>query len=79
MLRRPYSYDDPPEGGEISNTGLLFAAYMADPVRTYIPVQQRLAEKDALNTWTVPIGSAVFAIPPGVSEGGYVGQQLFEG
>ena len=79
MLRRPYNYDDPPEGGEISNTGLLFTAYMADPVRTYIPVQQRLAEKDALNTWTIPIGSAVFAIPPGAPEGGYVGQQLFEG
>lgn len=78
MLRRPYNYDDPPEGGEISNTGLLFTAYMADPVRTYIPVQQRLAEQDALNMWTVPIGSAVFAIPPGAPEGGYVGQQLFE-
>ena len=79
MLRRPYNYDDPPEPGEISNSGLLFAAYMADPVRTYIPVQRRLAEQDALNTWTIPIGSAVFAIPPGAPAGGYVGQGLFEG
>ena len=78
MLRRPYNYDDPPEDGEISNTGLLFTAYQADPVRTYIPVQQRLAEQDALNTWTIPIGSAVFALPPGAPEGGYVGQGLFE-
>lgn len=77
MLRRPYNFDDPPERGEMSNTGLLFTAYQADPVRTYIPVQQRLAEQDALNTWTVPIGSAVFALPPGASEGGYVGQGLF--
>ena len=79
MLRRPYNYDDPPEDGEISNSGLLFTAYQADPVRTYIPVQQRLAEQDALNTWTIPIGSAVFALPPGAPEGGYVGQTLFEG
>lgn len=79
MLRRPYNYDDPPEGGEISNSGLLFTAYQADPVCTYIPVQQRLAEQDALNTWTIPIGSAVFALPPGAPEGGYVGQTLFEG
>ena len=78
MLRRPYNYDDPPEDGEISNTGLLFTAYQADPVRTYIPVQRRLAEQDALNTWTIPIGSAVFALPPGAPEGGYVGQGLFE-
>ncbi|WP_010540774.1 Dyp-type peroxidase [Dietzia alimentaria] len=79
MLRRPYNYDDPPERGEMSNSGLLFTAYQADPVRTYIPVQQRLAEQDALNTWTIPIGSAVFALPPGAPEGGYVGQGLFEG
>ncbi|MFI8696438.1 Dyp-type peroxidase [Dietzia maris] len=79
MLRRPYNYDDPPEGGEISNSGLLFTAYQADPVRTYVPVQRRLAEQDALNTWTIPIGSAVFALPPGAPEGGYVGQGLFEG
>ncbi|WP_299023434.1 Dyp-type peroxidase [uncultured Dietzia sp.] len=79
MLRRPYNYDDPPERGEISNSGLIFAAYMADPVRTYVPVQQRLAEQDALNTWTIPIGSAVFTLPPGAPEGGYVGQGLFEG
>ena len=79
MLRRPYNYDDPPERGEISNSGLLFAAYQADPVRTFVPVQRRLAEQDALNTWTVPIGSAVFALPPGAPEGGYVGQGLFEG
>ncbi|MBB1051822.1 Dyp-type peroxidase [Dietzia sp. CW19] len=79
MLRRPYNYDDPPEQGQISNSGLIFTAYQADPVRTYIPVQQRLAEQDALNTWTVPIGSAVFALPPGAPEGGYVGQGLFEG
>lgn len=79
MLRRPYNYDDPPEQGQMSNTGLLFAAYQADPVRTYVPVQQRLAEQDSLNTWTIPIGSAVFALPPGAPEGGYVGQGLFEG
>lgn len=79
MLRRPYNYDDPPEPGRISNSGLIFTAYQADPVRTYIPVQRRLAEQDALNTWTVPIGSAVFALPPGAPEGGYVGQGLFDG
>src|SRR5699024_2757785 len=79
MLRRPYHYDDPPEGDEMSNTGLLFTAYQADPVRTYIPVQQRLAQQDALNEWTIPIGSAVFAIPPGAPDGGYVGEGLFEG
>ena len=30
-----------------------------------------------LNTWTVPIGSAVFAIPPGCESGGFIGDVLF--
>ena len=45
--------------------------------RQFLPVQHRLAELDLLNEWTTPIGSAVFAIPPGCEEGGWIGEQLF--
>ena len=45
--------------------------------RQFVPVQARLAESDHLNLWTVPVGSAVFAIPPGCAEGGFVGDALF--
>lgn len=76
FLRRPYTYDDPPEAGATSNSGLIFAAYCADPVRQFVPVQQRLAEKDLLNLWTTPIGSAVFAILPGAREGEILGHSL---
>ncbi|MBB5916990.1 dye decolorizing peroxidase [Nocardia transvalensis] len=80
FLRRGYNYDDAPPPGATSNSGLLFAAYQRDVDAQYLPVQRRLAEFDALNTWTTPIGSAVFAVPPGVpAPGGYVGQPLFEG
>ncbi|QIS04519.1 Dyp-type peroxidase [Nocardia brasiliensis] len=79
FLRRGYNYDDAPAPGQISNSGLLFAAYQRDVDAQFLPVQQRLAEFDALNVWTTPVGSAVFVIPPGVAEpGGYVGQSLFE-
>ncbi|WP_040779418.1 Dyp-type peroxidase [Nocardia pneumoniae] len=79
FLRRGYNYDDAPAPGRISNSGLLFAAYQRDVDSQFLPVQRRLAEFDALNVWTTPIGSAVFALPPGVpSRGGYLGQQLFE-
>ncbi len=54
-----------------------WAAFMADPVRQFVPVQQRLADKDLLNLWTTPIGSAVFAILPGARDGELLGERLF--
>ena len=41
-------------------------------------VQQRLDEHDALNEWTTPIGSSVFALPRGVTEGGWLGEELIQ-
>ncbi len=78
FLRRGYNYDDPPASGQTTNSGLIFAAYQRDIDRQFLPVQRRLAEFDALNRWSTPIGSAVFVIPPGVPPGGYIGQQLLE-
>lgn len=77
IFRRGYNYDDPPiPGGPVSNAGLLFASFQAHVTRQFVPMQARLAELDMLNTWTTPVGSAVFAIPPGCQPGGYVGQSL---
>lgn len=79
FLRRPYNYDDPPRGDRTTDSGLIFAAYQRDPARQFVPVQQRLAAADALNQWITTIGSATFAILPGVPEpGGYLGQPLLE-
>ncbi|MFF5206099.1 Dyp-type peroxidase [Streptosporangium sp. NPDC000396] len=76
IFRRVYNYDEglTPEGH--SDSGLLFASYQADIARQFIPIQKRLAEADLLNEWTTPIGSAVFAIPPGCSPGGWIGETL---
>lgn len=76
MLRRGYNYDDG-AGASGTGAGLIFAAFQADVDRQYIPVQERLAASDHLNLWTRPVGSAVFAIPPGCAEGGFVGDVLF--
>lgn len=76
FLRRPYNYDDPPGDGAVSSSGLIFMAYCADPVRQFVPVQQRLAEADLLNLYTTPIGSAVFAILPGCGPGEILGGDL---
>jgi dye decolorizing peroxidase len=77
MLRRAYNYDDGPQES-VSNAGLLFAAYQCDVDQQYVPIQRRLAESDHLNLWTTPVGSAVFAIPPGCDEDGFVGDVLFD-
>ncbi|WP_240333928.1 Dyp-type peroxidase [Rothia sp. ZJ932] len=90
ILRRPYNYDLPvaaasgisqhgDTAGGISQSGLIFCSYQVDPLAQFVPIQRRLATLDMLNTWTVPIGSAVFALPPGCAPGQYIGQQLFEG
>ncbi|WP_231443530.1 Dyp-type peroxidase [Brevibacterium zhoupengii] len=73
--RRTFNYETGAEEG----AGLLFASFQADIERQFLPIQRRLAEVDLLNEWTTPIGSTVWAIPPGISEGEYVGQNLFEG
>jgi dye decolorizing peroxidase len=70
MVRRGYNYS---EGGE---SGLLFVALQADATRGFIPVMSRMAVGDDLNRFVTHTGSAVFAIPPGVPEGGYWGQGL---
>ncbi len=78
ILRRAYNYDEPPGGAAVSRSGLLFGSFQADISRQFTPLQRRLDELDLLNTWTTPIGSAVFAIPPGCEPGGYVGETLLD-
>lgn len=79
MLRRGYNYDEGPRADGSADAGLVFAAYQADAAAAFVPVQRRLAAKDALNKWVIHVGSAVFALPPGAAEGTYVGQRLIEG
>lgn len=78
IYRRGYNYDAVPEpGGPVSNAGQIFVAFQADVTAQFVPIQQRLDKLDLLNEWTTPVGSAVFAVPPGAREGGFVGEELF--
>ena len=76
ILRRPYNYDGAPDATGRPDSGLIFASYQADIARQYVPIQQRLADKDLLNEWITPIGSAVFAVPPGCAADGWIGEQV---
>ncbi|MER7672465.1 Dyp-type peroxidase [Kitasatospora sp. NPDC096128] len=71
MLRRGYSYDDAPD-----DRGLLFCAFVRDPEQ-FTRVQNRLAAKDALNSFLVHTASAVAYVLPGAREGGVLGEGLW--
>ena len=81
ILRRSYSFSRPsalgggdPTTGQLDG-GLLFIAFVRDP-RQFITLQRRLATRDALSAFTIHVGSALFACPPGTTAGGFVGEGL---
>jgi deferrochelatase/peroxidase EfeB len=88
ILRRGYSYNDganfvaerwPPwRQGIEYDSGLFFQAFQQDPRSGFIKLFDRMSKIDALNQFTTHVGSAVFAYPPGVQLGRYIGQGLFE-
>lgn len=79
ILRRGYSYTDgiDPTTG-LLDAGLFFIAYQKDPRKQFVPIQTRLAQHDDLNEYIRHTGSALFAVPPGVSAAGdWWGKALF--
>jgi deferrochelatase/peroxidase EfeB len=88
ILRRSYSYDNglsftaerwPPwrQGMEF-DAGLLFLCYQKDPRSGFIKIFDNMSKFDMMNQFVTHIGGGVFACPPGVKQGGYIGQPLFE-
>lgn len=79
ILRRGFSFSDGIDSRTSElNAGLFFICYQRDPRSQFVALQSRLAGNDALNEYIQHQGSAVFAVPPGVQQGGYLGQTLFE-
>jgi deferrochelatase/peroxidase EfeB len=76
LLRRGYNYVDGNDALGRLDAGLFFMAYCRSP-KQFITVQHSLA-RDRLGEYIKHTGSALFAIPAGVAEGGYVGQALFD-
>jgi deferrochelatase/peroxidase EfeB len=77
MLRRGYNFTDGNDALGRLDAGLFFIAYVRDPDTQYIPMQTKLARDDGLMEYLQHRGSALFAVPPGVRPGQYVGQSLF--
>ena len=77
IFRRPFSYESGFSSEGSLDVGLLWTAYQANMENQFVPIQRRLDELDLLNKWTVPIGSAEFAIAGGVAPGEVIAQRLF--
>ncbi|HCX84844.1 MAG TPA: deferrochelatase/peroxidase EfeB, partial [Micrococcales bacterium] len=74
LLRRGYNFVDGTNALGRLDAGLFFLAYVRD-LEQVITVQRALAT-DLMNEYVRHIGSATFAIPPGVAPGGWVGETL---
>ncbi|PTL73450.1 deferrochelatase/peroxidase EfeB [Rathayibacter caricis DSM 15933] len=76
LLRRGYNFVDGNDELGRLNAGLFFLSFQRSPEQ-FITVQRSLAD-DALNEYIKHVGSALFAVPPGVrGEGDFVGSGLF--
>jgi deferrochelatase/peroxidase EfeB len=77
ILRRGYSFSEPPEPGSGQiDAGLFFISFQRDPEQ-FVSIQRGLSESDALNRHTLHTASALFACPPGSKPGGFIGEGLF--
>ncbi|MGW1517043.1 iron uptake transporter deferrochelatase/peroxidase subunit [Streptomyces sp. NPDC002287] len=68
ILRRGYSFTDGTDGLGRLDAGLFFLAYQRDVRKGFVAIQRRLSKNDALNEYIQHVGSAVFAVPPGVRD-----------
>jgi deferrochelatase/peroxidase EfeB len=77
MLRRGYNFVDGADGSGHLDAGLFFVAFVRDPRRQYVPIQRKLSGDDEMMEYIEHTGSALFAVPPGVKQGGFWADSLF--
>lgn len=77
MLRRGYNFTDGADTLGRLDAGLFFIAFVREPQRRYVPLQNTLSRDDALMEYLEHTGSGLWAVPPGVRAGSYIGQSLF--
>ena len=89
VLRRGYSYDNglsftaerwPPWRQAMEfDAGLLFVSLQRDPRTGFVEIFDKMSKFDMMNQFVTHVGGGLFACPPGVSPGEYIGQALLEG
>lgn len=75
MLRRGYNYVDGNNPLGRLAAGLFFVSFQNSPDH-FVTVQRAVAT-DLMMEYLVTVGSGIWAVPPGVQEGSFVGASLF--
>ncbi len=58
------------------DAGLFFIAYVRNPLTQYVPMQTKMSRDDLMMEYLQHRASGLYAVPPGVRPGDYVGQAL---
>lgn len=78
MLRRGYNYTDGHDNFGRFDAGLFFIAFVRDVQKQFVPIQMKMSRQDGLMEYLQHRSSGLYAIPPGVAQGEYLAQKLFE-
>lgn len=78
ILRRGFNYTDGSDGLGRLDAGLFFIAFVIDARTHFVPLQLAMSKNDAMNEYLRHTSSGLYAVPPGIAPGQYLGQQLFE-
>jgi len=77
ILRRGYNIADGTNDIGRMDAGLFFIGFVRDPVKQFVPIQMAMSRSDALMEYLRFTQSSIFAVPPGIAEGQFLGQALF--
>ena len=58
------------------DAGLIFVCFQRDPREGFIKIYDRLSRSDRLGQFVTHTGGGLFACPPGVAKGEFIGQRL---
>lgn len=77
MLRRGYNFVDGNDAQGRLDAGLFFIAFVSAPER-FASVHRNMARDDLFVEYLKTTGTGLFIVPPGIADGQYIGQQLFD-
>ena len=76
ILRRAYNFVDGNDQQGRLAAGLFFLAFVKAPAR-FAKIHRNMSRDDMFVEYLKTHSSGVYLVPPGISEGEYIGQRLF--